>query len=217
MSRLVLASASPRRRELLRAAGYEPEVLESDIDDARLVRGAVSPEAFVTALAWFKARRVLDRFGERLAGGQTVIIAADTICVHGDALLGKPRDADEARAMLRGLRAIDHRVVTGVAILPLAGAIPPWAGARRLFVDVSVVGLGALEDDAIDAYVASGAWRGKAGGYNYAERVAAGWPLRCVGDPTGVMGLPMRRVPQQLGALGIQAASPATREAGTPA
>jgi septum formation protein len=198
MMRLVLASGSPRRRTLLRGAGYEPEVFESDIDDARLLRGRVGPEAFVMALAWFKARRVLDRFADRLADGDALLVAADTICVHGDALLGKPRDADEARSMLRGMRGVDHRVVTGVAALPL----PFGRGERLIFVDVSTVALGELDDDEIDRYVASGAWQGKAGGYNYAERVAAGWPVRCEGDPTGVMGLPMRRVLPLLASLG---------------
>jgi septum formation protein len=208
MKRLILASASPRRRALLRAAGYEPEVLESDIDDARLVRGRVSPEAFVMALAWFKARRVIDRHSERLGDEGAILVAADTICVHGDALLGKPRDADEARAMLRGLRSAEHRVVTGVAVLPL----PLGRGPRRSFVDISVVGLGALDDAAIEGYVVSGAWQGKAGGYNFAERVAAGWPLGCVGDPTGVMGLPMRRVEPLLARLGVRASADAAEE-----
>jgi septum formation protein len=130
--RLVLASASPRRRLLLREAGFEPEVIESDLDDAHLVRGAVSPEAFVVALSWFKAQRVLWKFRP----SASVVVAADTICVHGSELLGKPRDADHARHMLRAMRARAHRVVTGVTVVPIervAEADPhaPAASLRR--------------------------------------------------------------------------------------
>lgn len=181
--RLVLASASPRRKLLLAAEGYRPEVLESDLDDAHLVRGSASPEAFVMALSWFKARRVLWRHAPSAA----VVVAADTICVHGEELLGKPRDAVQARSMVRAMRGRSHRIVTGVTLLSVEGE-------RRIFVDVATVTLGAIDDRAIDAYVESGDWRGKAGAYNYSERVAAGWPVACEGDPTGVMGLPMRRV-----------------------
>lgn len=190
--RLVLASASPRRRSLLHDAGFEPEVLESDLDDAHLTRGRVSAEAFVVALSWFKARRVLWRH----APSEAVIVAADTVCVHENELLGKPRDGAHAGAMLRAMRARAHRVVTGVTILSIEGE-------RHLFVDVARVSVGALADDAIDAYVASGEWRGKAGAYNFSERVAAGWPVRCDGDATGVMGLPMRRVVPMLERLAV--------------
>lgn len=199
--RLVLASASPRRRLLLREAGFEPEVVESDIDDGGLPRGAVSAEAYVMALSWFKARRVR-ALGVR-AGA--VILAADTVCVHADELLGKPADAGHARSMLRAMRGRAHRVVTGVTAIPAAGP------ARLIFVDVATVHLGDLDDAAIESYVAGGEWAGKAGAYNFSERVAAGWPVRCDGDPTGVMGLPMRRVVPLLGRLGVGRTSPERR------
>ncbi len=200
--RLVLASASPRRRLLLRDAGFDPEVLESDLDDAHLTRGRVPAEAFVVALSWFKARRVMWRHAPR----EAVVVAADTVCVHESELLGKPRDAAHAGAMLRAMRARAHRVVTGVTVLSVEGE-------RHLFVDVALVSVGPLADDAIDAYVASGDWRGKAGAYNFSERVAAGWPVRCDGDPTGVMGLPMRRVIPMLERLEV-VRSGAGRESG---
>ncbi|MBL9149353.1 MAG: septum formation protein Maf [Phycisphaerae bacterium] len=189
---LVLASASPRRRQLLASAGFDARVAESDLDDARVVPGAVRPEELVQALSWFKARRVRDASG--LA--DCVLLAADTVCVDGRRVLGKPRDAEHARSMIRDFRNRAHRTMTGVTLVTADGA-------RRLFVDVATVSLGHLDDDAIDAYVASGAWRGKAGGYNYAECEAAGWPLACDGDPTSVMGLPMRRTVPLLAALGV--------------
>ncbi|MBL9119379.1 MAG: septum formation protein Maf [Phycisphaerae bacterium] len=193
---LVLASASPRRRLLLREAGFAPTVIESDIDDGGLPCGAVAPEAFVMALSWFKARRVVTQG----APAHAVILAADTICVHENELLGKPRDAEHAAAMLRAMRNRAHRVVTGVTIVP----VDRDAIARLIFVDVATVRLGAIADAAIDEYVDGGTWQGKAGAYNYSERVAAGWPVTCDGDPTGVMGLPMLRVVPLLGRLGVR-------------
>ncbi len=191
--RLVLASASPRRRQLLRGAGFAPEVLESDLDDALLSCPGATPDRLVAALAWFKVRRVLERYPDLDA----VVLGADTVCVDGDRVLGKPKDESEARAMLRDLAGHEHRTLTGVAIVDAAGV-------RHLFVDTARVEVGPLEDAAIDAYVASGAWRGKAGGYNYIERVEAGWPVACVGDPTSVMGLPMRRTVPLLEELGVE-------------
>jgi septum formation protein len=190
-ARLVLASGSPRRRELLEAAGFAPEVLESDLDDGRLRPGRVDPIHFVVASAWFKARRVLERY--RLRGA--IVLAADTVCLDGDRILGKPSDAADAAAMLRRLRGAVHRATTGVCVIDADGR-------RRLFSDAALVSMGPIDDDAIDSYVASGAWRGKAGGYNLAERIAEGWPIRCDGDPTSVMGLPMRRVVPLLVATG---------------
>jgi septum formation protein len=180
---LVLASASPRRLQLLRTAGFEPRVIESDLDDADVVPGRVSPEALVMALAWFKAQRARWRG----TPADAVVLAADTMCVHAGELLGKPRDSAQAADMLRAMRGRAHRVVTGVALV--AEGI-----ARVIALDSATVHLGAVADDEIDNYVRSGQWRGKAGGYNYSERVHAGWPLSCDGDPTGVMGLPMVRV-----------------------
>lgn len=190
--RLVLASASPRRRELLRAAGFEPEVLESDLDDALVSRGHGSVASFIAALAWFKARRVAATGRAESA----VVVAADTMCLDGDRMLGKPRDAGEALAMLRSLRGKPHRTLTGVAVLEPDGH-------RRIFVDTAHVTVGRLDDAAIESYVASGAWRGKAGGYNYSERIEAGWPIACEGDATSVMGLPMRRLAPLLDRIGV--------------
>lgn len=189
---LVLASASPRRRALLESAGFAPAVLESDLDDARLERGAVDAVRFVAALSWFKARRV----AERNDLGDRVLLAADTECLDGDRLLGKPADEDEARTMLRGLRERRHRTVTAVSLIEAGGR-------RHLFADLAFVTIGALADEEIDRYVAEGGWRGKAGGYNFAERLAAGWPIACEGDPTSVMGLPMRRLVPMLESLGV--------------
>ena len=199
VSNVILASGSPRRRELLAAAGVSFIVMIPAIDDADAPADDRDPERFVMSLAWFKARQVLADAAARFASdGPRWILAADTMCVADGAVIGKPVDAQEAARMVRAFVGATHEVVTGMCVLDRR------TGARRIFADTARVTLGDLSDAAIADYAASGAWRGKAGGYNYAERVAAGWPLQCVGDPETVMGLPIRLV---LPALGMRGAS----------
>lgn len=188
---LWLASASPRRRELLAEAGIDALILPSDLDDARLSPGPpgrIKPEHWVMAMAFLKARRVALRLLDRGGCRPGLILGADTICSLGQRMLGKPRDAAQARDMLRSLRNASHRTLTGVCILHVP------QGTRRLWVDAAEVIVGLVSDKQIDDYVASGEWRGKAGAYNLQERIDAGWPIECRGDPTTVMGLPMRQL-----------------------
>ena len=182
MPRVILGSASPRRRLLLEEAGWGVEQRPPAIDDGRLDIDAGTPEATVAALAWFKAAQI-----DPPGGGFIAAIAADTVCAVGDRILGKPGDVEEAADMLRLLAGGRHRTLTGVCILD--------RDARRwMFVDASIVSVGELEDREIEAYLATDAWTDKAGGYNLADRIAAGWPIHCDGDPTTVMGLPMQRL-----------------------
>lgn len=186
---LLLASRSPRRRAMLDAAGIAHAVRPAGIDDGTLVPGRVDPGAWTAALAYLKARWVC----EHAPPESGLVLGADTVCVGADgAILGQPASADEAGAMLRSFRNVAHRVISGAAL------VRPRDRARRLLVDVAVVRWGDVPDRAIDDYVASEDWQGKAGGYNLAERVAAGWPIACAGDPDTVMGLPMRRLPAWL-------------------
>lgn len=184
--RVVLASASPRRRLLLEEAGFDVEARPSDLDDGELCyRHTVSPGAWAMALAWFKARRVLDR--ERgLSSGASALVAADTLCVLGDEVIGQPRDAAHAREILRSLRRRAHHVITGVCIVS--------DEIEALFVDESHITMGEITDDMIEEYVASECWRGKAGAYNLNERIEAGWPVAFEGEAASIMGLPMRRI-----------------------
>jgi septum formation protein len=188
---LWLASASPRRRELLAEAGIDALVMPPDLDDANLSPGPpgrVKPEHWAMAMAFLKARRVALQLLDRGGCQPGLILGADTICALGQRVLGKPRDAAHARDMLRSLRNAVHRTLTGVCLLHVP------EGARRLWVDSAEVIFGPLSDQQTDSYVASGEWRGKAGAYNLQERIDAGWPIECRGDPTTVMGLPMRQL-----------------------
>lgn len=181
MQPLILASRSPRRRQLLDEAGVAHEARPADLDDGDLVAPDLDPLQWVAALAYLKARRVADTDPRRC------VLGADTVVVKSGAIIGQPRNEDHAREIVRTLREGEHVVATGVAILR------PGV-TRLLFVDVARVSVGPVPDAEVEAYVATGDWRGKAGAYNLSERQGAGWPLVCEGDPTTVMGLPIRRL-----------------------
>lgn len=176
---LVLASRSPRRRLLLREAGIEPRIIDPDLDDGRIrTNPAVPPSHWVAALAYLKARA-----GAEQLHPDDLVLGADTVVVQAGRIMGQPRDRAHASDMIRSLRNAEHQVVTGVAMIQ--------AGARLIFADTADVTVGEVSDQSIEAYLDTGAWRGKAGGYNLAERQQAGWPIHVNGDPTTVMGLPM--------------------------
>ncbi|MEY4833303.1 MAG: Maf-like protein YhdE [Planctomycetota bacterium] len=167
---------------MLREAGVDHVIAPPPIDDAVLPERLGDPAGFTMAMALFKASQV------QPAHVDGWVLAADTMAHDGSALIGKPRDRVHARDMLAGWRGGAHDVWTGVALLQ------PSTGRRWIFADRARVTLGDLADEALDAYLESDAWQGKAGAYNYADRLDAGWPLACEGDPCTVMGLPMRRL-----------------------
>lgn len=192
---LLLASQSPRRRALLSAAGVAHAARAPGVDDAELEPApGVDPAWWVMGLAHLKAR------AGAAEGDAALVLGADTVCVRQGRVIGQPRDEREARGMIEGMAGGAHEVITGVALLE------PASGRRVVFADRAQVRVGAIARDEIEAYVASGEWRGKAGGYNLMERVGAGWPIAWEGDETTIMGLPMRRlVPVLERALGAAA------------
>jgi septum formation protein len=195
LPRLVLASTSPRRGQLLAEAGLPHEATHPGIDDGLLAPGAVSADQWVAALAHLKAvsgAEIVRRSGAPVA----LVIGADTVCIKDGKFLGKPRDAADAERILRLLQDGSHQVVTGVALVRTDD--PGW---RTHLVDRATVIVGHLGDERIAAYVNSGQWRGKAGAYNLGERIEAGWPIKYQGDPTTVMGLPMKALLGRLGRL----------------
>ncbi|MFG0305124.1 MAG: Maf family protein [Phycisphaerales bacterium JB040] len=180
--RVWLASRSARRRLLLEQHGYEFGLAESGLDDGELIPGGVDPASWVMALAYLKANAAAKSLAP--ADRTRPVLGADTVCVVGGEVIGQPRDADDARRILRLVSSGTHEVLTGVAL------ICPCGTKRDVFFDRTVVRVGDLEPY-IDAYIASGDWRGKAGAYNLSERLEAGWPIEYEGDPTSIMGLPM--------------------------
>jgi septum formation protein len=192
--RIVLASASPRRRALLAAAGLEFDVRPADVDES--VPDDLAPETAAEMLAERKARA-----GARgVARGIGWVIGADTVVAvdgpHGSRLLGKPEDEDDARRMLAALSGSRHRVVTGVAVVRCAdGELA--SGFERTWVTMRPI-----EPREIDAYVASGEWRDKAGGYaiqETADRFVTGLEE---GGFDNVVGLPLERTLALLARLG---------------
>ena len=172
---LVLASASPRRVELLALVGITPDRIEpADIDETPL-KGETPPR-LAARLAVSKAQAVAARAPD------AVVLAADTVVAVGRRLLEKAADEAEAERFLRLLSGRNHRVLTGVAVA--AGG-----RVRHRVVDTRAT-FKVLSDAEIAAYVASGEWRGKAGGYGIQGRAGA-FVTRIVGSYPAVMGLPL--------------------------
>lgn len=191
---LLLASTSPRRALLLREAGWAFQVIDPGVDDraeasvsddAR-ARGLAPAEA-VSRVALVKLLAALPR-----AVARQPVLAADTAVVLDEALLGKPLDADDAHRMLSRLRGRAHEVLTAVAVADREGRL-------RTEVARSVVRFRAWPDDALDAYLRSGAWRGKAGAYGVQDPGASPLVDGVEGSWSNVVGLPLELVSAILG------------------
>ena len=177
---LVLASASPRRAELLRAAGFAFTVRIADVDES--VRDGEAPEAYVLRLAVEKARAVARGAGE-------VVLAADTTVVVDQEILGKPADAADAARMLRRLAGRSHRVLTGVCVL---------AGDRvDARVSATEVEFLPLDEAEIGWYIATGEPMDKAGAYGIQGRCSR-FVARVEGSYANVVGLPVALVYEML-------------------
>jgi septum formation protein len=181
-ARLVLASASPRRSELLRSVGLQFDVIPADIDESTLPGEA--PSDYVARLSTEKA----DAVAERVGGGAIVIAADTTVDVDGR-ILEKPIDDPDARRMLRLLSGRTHLVHTGVTAVG-----PPGDGAGEdrggTIVVETVVRFVELTDRAIDWYLATGEHAGKAGAYGI-QGAAGAFVDRIDGSVTNVIGLPL--------------------------
>jgi septum formation protein len=204
MHALILASASPRRRDLLRAAGLEFEVVPADVDET--LAGAPSPEEAARELALRKAKHAL----RRATGKTGWLVAADTVVGLPPAdsagpdsawrLLGKPADARAAAGMLRALSASRHHVVTGVAVARRRAGEPH--DEIRVEVETTIVTMRALSAAEVAAYVASGEWRDKAGGYAIQETGDRFVTRLEGGGLDNVVGLPVARTLRLLERMG---------------
>ncbi len=182
---LILASGSPRRLELLARIGVTPdEVRAADIDETPLK--AELPRLLAARLSRAKA--------DAAATPGALVLAADTVVGVGQRILGKARDADEARRFLELLSGRRHRVITGVV---LAG---PGAERRARLV-TSIVTFQRLTAAQIDAYLATDEWRGKAGAYAI-QGAAEAWCRFLSGSHSNVVGLPLHETAQLLRGAG---------------
>jgi septum formation protein len=180
---LILASASPRRAELLAAAGVQFRVVPADVDET--LRPKTLPEEGARSLAERKARAV----AERIAESNAFVLGADTIVAvdlgEGPRLLGKPENEFQARQMLRWLSGSRHRVVTGVCALRARDGVAV-TGSERTFVTMRSIAPAEIDD-----YVASGEWRDKAGGYAIQESADRFVTALEEGGFDNVVGLPV--------------------------
>ncbi len=189
---LILASASPRRRELLRTLCPDFRVVPSDLEETL---AAGSPRAAAAGLALDKARAVAARVGEG------VVLGADTIVVIDGQALGKPAGPDEARAMLRRLRGREHEVITGVAV------VDARTGRSEATAVVSRVRMAEYGEAEIEAYLATEEPLDKAGAYAIQGRGGA-LVAGLEGSFSNVVGLPLEETARVLAAFGVPVSAP---------
>jgi septum formation protein len=185
--RLILASRSARRWELLAQAGYQFEVVapSETAEDSSL--GEEGPAQLVARLAYQKAADVAARVP------RGVVLGCDTVAECQGRILGKPSDRRHARWMLETLRGREHRVLSGVCLWPRPdGAAIVRVAETRLAMDP-------LTDAEIDEYLATGAWEGKAGAFGYQDRL--GWVHVVEGSESNVVGLPLELLSQMIGEI----------------
>jgi septum formation protein len=186
--KLILASSSPRRAEILANAGLPFSVLSSAVDESPYP--GESPVRLVQRLANAKADLVTAR-----AVGPAIVLAADTVVVLDDKILGKPNSLEDARHMLQQLSGRTHSVLTGVALVRLPD------GERRQFIESTLVHFQPITDEELSSYLATEEPYDKAGGYAIQGRAGRYIP-RIEGCYFNVVGLPLSRVLTELQTLG---------------
>ena len=186
-ARLILASSSPRRRQLLTEAGYDFEVVApSALAECGVCSGETPPE-LVARLAYQKAADVSTRVGP------SIIVGCDTVCECQGQVLGKPRDEEHARRTLERLSGRRHRVFSGLCVWRVPGGEPDVRVAE------TTLRMEPLSSQHIEEYLATGAWEGKAGAFGYQDGLD--WVHVERGSETNVVGLPMELLAEMLGRL----------------
>jgi septum formation protein len=185
--RLVLASRSPRRREILGWLGVDFEVVEPEVEE---LTGGLDPEGLVLENARLKALAGLEALGGNAE--DAVVLGVDTdVFVDGE-MLGQPRDRGAAEERLRRLSGRTHEVLSGLCLLgPRADRIPGGPARERSGVARSAVAFRNLDEATVERYLDSGEWRGRAGGYAI-QGLGSILVDRVEGDFSNVVGLPIR-------------------------
>ena len=189
---LVLASASPRRQEVLRGIGLDFTIVPADVDES--LHADEKPTDYVERVARDKAMAVVARLGIGAAGNVVVLAADTTVDVDGE-ILGKPADDADARRMLRLLSGRTHQVHTAVVVWRIFGLELATVITDVTFVD--------LDDGTIDWYLSTGEHRDKAGSYGM-QGAAGALVERVDGSPTNVIGLPLAETVAMLRGAGVQ-------------
>ena len=180
MSEIILASASPRRSELLKNMGLDFSVMVSDADEDS-IDASVPPEIYVQELALLKAA---DEAKKTIKKKNAIVISADTIVVNNDNILGKPKDESDAKKMLKSLSGKPHSVYTGFCVMRLSDAFTVCKNVRTNVVFKN------LTDEKIDRYIGTGEPMDKAGAYGI-QGMGAMLVEKIDGDYFNVVGLPV--------------------------
>lgn len=183
----IVASASPRRREILTNAGYQFEVIPSDADEN--INGVMTPEETVCELSRRKALAVLEN------NKDAVVFGCDTVVAIGNEILGKPENDEDAKRMLKMLSGRVHTVSTGVCVTD--------ANKTEVFANTTEVEFFELSDETIESYIATGECSDKAGAYGI-QGYGSVLVKRIRGDYFSVMGLPVSETARVLDKFGIQ-------------
>jgi len=206
MPRIILASSSPRRQELMTKLGLTFEIKAAAVDESVPEKtGAFAPAELVEVLALRKARAVAEEPGKAgkagnagNAGNGALVIGADTVVVHRGTVLGKPADAEEARAMLRQLQGTAHEVFTGLAVVRvIPGKVREAVAHERTLVKFRPV-----DEWEIERYVATGEPLDKAGSYAI-QGLGAIFVEGIEGCFFNVVGLPLARLAKMLRSFGV--------------
>ena len=181
--KLILASSSPRRAEILRNAGIQFEVRAENVDESRLPNE--TPGDYVRRLALAKALSAAEKF--RPLGGEVLVLGADTVVVVDADILGKPASPDDARSMLRRVSGRIHEVHTGLALLRIPGSM------RHVVEEITRVHFASLSEQEIEGYIATGEPFDKAGAYAI-QGIGGRYVTRIEGCYFNVMGLPLAKL-----------------------
>jgi len=184
----ILASASPRRKQLLAEAGYEFAVFPPEVDESAFLAEGVSPREYAERLALAKARNVAGKFPDSL------VIGTDTVVDFDGETIGKPSNADEAEKITRKLFSKPHKVITAVAIVRESD------GIELAESDSTTVYPKKMSDEQIAKHIKSKSWQDKAGAYAIQED-GDEFIERIEGSLTNVMGLPMELLQRLLGKI----------------
>ncbi len=189
-ARIILASASPRRRELLSQAGYKFTVVVPDLDESTFPTEGIEAVRYAKALALAKADSIAPAYPDRL------VLGADTVVDCGGQIIGKPADARDAERITRKLFSAPHKVITGLAIVRVCD------NTRLIESDSTTVYPRRLTAEQIAQHVRGGSWQGKAGAYGIQE-TGDEFVERIEGSLTNVMGLPMELLRSLLARLKV--------------
>jgi septum formation protein len=186
--RIILASSSPRRRELLAGAGYKFTAITPNIDESAFSTAGVRADEYAKKLALAKAKNVAEKYPNSL------VIGADTVVDFNGEIIGKPADAKEAEQITRNLFSAPHKVITAVALVRLSD------GIELCESDTTTVYPKRLTDKQIAEHIKSGSWRDKAGAYAIKE-TGDEFVQKIQGSLTNVMGLPMELLQRLLSGI----------------